>query len=108
MTPYAELLIRPIDATDTAVRLQFHLLSRTCHPDLQRSVSEREAKLPRWYALVAAYVAINTQERRTQWQQSQALLAVVKCAECQGAGVTGTRVGRSKIAVCVKCKGEGR
>ena len=102
MTPWAELLLRPVDATDEVVRRRFHELSRTEHPDALDG-----APGPRWFALVAAYQAIKTQTLRDALAKSTQALSAL-CSACSATGVVGTRIGGSKVRLCAACRGEGR
>ena len=101
MTPYAELLCRPVDGDDE-IRARFHALARAQHPD--RDGAEGRAG-PRWYALAQAYAQVKTAALRAAWERSAALLSGC-CPRCQGLGVTGGRLGGVKI--CLACHGEGR
>ena len=101
MTPYAELLCRPVDGDDE-IRARFHVPARAQHPD--RPGAEGQVG-PRWHALAQAYAQVKTAALRAAWERGQALLSG-RCPHCQGLGVTGGRLGGVKI--CVGCHGEGR
>ena len=103
MTPYAELMVRPLDG-DLTIRQQFHVLSRTEHPDRDGSGG---VPGPRWYALTAAYGAIKTERLREALAARRSHLSGL-CKPCRGLGVMGSRVGGSKVLLCAACKGEGR
>lgn len=103
LTPYAELLVRPLD-DDLTIRQRFHELSRAQHPDRDGAAGRPG---PRWYALAAAYGAIKTQAARCVWEAMQGSLSGV-CAACCGYGVQGSRIGGSKVRLCEACKGVGR
>ena len=103
MTPYAELLVRPLDE-DAAIRAAFHALSREQHPDRDGAAGVPGA---RWYAITEAYRAVRTAELREAWAKKTATLSGL-CASCRGLGVWGSRVGGSKVRVCASCAGEGR
>jgi len=104
VTPWAELLLNPITATDVTVRKAFQALSRSEHPDLR---TDRQPG-PRWFAATAAYSAVKTLGLRTTWHRRQAALAGL-CGGCGGVGVTVKLVGKGKgVRVCAACAGEGR
>ena len=105
MTPWAELLLNPITATDITVRRRYHELARVQHPD--RGGAEGKPG-PRWYALATAYSLIKAIEARVEWQRTQSVLANV-CQACGGSGVTIKRLGKGKgVTICTSCNGEGR
>ena len=91
MTPYAELLCRPVDSDDE-IRARFHALARTQHPD--RAGAKGRAG-PRWYSLAEAYAHVKTVALRAGWERTQALLSG-RCPKCGGLGVTGGRLGGVK------------
>ena len=105
MTPYAELLVKPVDA-DNVIRRAYHALARHEHPDAHAGVPG-----PRWTAITAAYGEIRTTDRRDAWTRRQARLTRF-CNACRGYGVTwqrtGTRALRERVNVCTECHGEGR
>lgn len=105
MTPWAELLLDPARADDRAVRARFHKLSRAQHPDRDGAAGKPG---PQWYALTAAYQAINTAERRAVWAARQSHLASL-CEGCRASGVQIRLTGREKgVRVCTVCSGTGR
>jgi DnaJ-class molecular chaperone len=101
VTPYAELLCRPVDGDDE-IRARFHTLVRLQHPD-RPGAKGREG--PHWYTLTQAYTQVKTAARREAWERHQALLSGC-CPRCQGTGVTGGRL--SGVKICSGCHGEGR
>jgi len=103
VTPYAILLVRPLD-TDATIRARFHLLSKDQHPDRWNAGG---VPGPNWYVLVGAYAAIKIQALRDVWISRQRGLSGL-CKSCDGTGVVGSRVGGSKIRLCTACDGEGR
>lgn len=104
MTPWAELLVRPLD-NDLFIRQRFHALVSEQHPDRDGADGQPG---PRWYALVAAYTAAKTEAGRADWQVQRAKLARL-CESCKGLGIEVRRIGKDKgVKVCAACKGEGR
>lgn len=101
MTPYATLLVKPTD-TDEVIRKTYHAIAREEHPDLTgMAVTER------WQLTTAAYTAIKNADARFSWAKKQELLSGL-CTTCEGSGVRGTRMFKSKIKLCSECEGEGR
>jgi DnaJ-class molecular chaperone len=104
MTPYAILMIRPVD-TDDAIRARFHALARGCHPDVVLPDGDQERLTADWHRYADAYSLVKTAALRAAWERSEALLAG-RCWPCRGVGVVG---GALKAAtVCPACRGEGR
>jgi DnaJ-class molecular chaperone len=102
MTPYATLMVKPLDG-DLTIRQAYHALAKRHHPD--KSLGKPVPK--EWYAASAAYAVIKTEDARRRYADYTSKLAGV-CQACSGSGVKGTRVGRSKVRICVMCEGEGR
>ena len=102
MTPYATLLVRPADSSET-IAARFRVLSRGEHPD------DRPDRRPgpNWYALTTAYRAVRTEADRKELER-KARLDARKCARCEGTGVVGSRAAGGKIRHCPACIGEGR
>jgi len=101
MTPYATLLVRPMD-DDKIIRTSYHALIKGHHPDDNGGTADDT-----WYTVTKAYSAIKTEEKRNVWAHQQKLLAGV-CTACKGVGVQGTRMFKGKIRVCECCSGKGR
>lgn len=99
MTPYAILLVKPTDS-DEVIRKTYHVFARQTHPD-------KHVQDPEWYVYTTAYTAIKTADAREAWERQQAMLSG-RCADCEGAGVRGTRMFKGKIRLCTTCKGMGR
>ena len=104
MTPWAELLLNPITATDVTVRKTFQALSRKEHPDARVDGLPG----PRWSAITAAYGLIKTEGLRTTYASQWSALAGL-CAACKCTGVIVKVVGKDRgVRVCADCAGEGR
>ena len=105
MTPWAELLLNPITATDLTVRHRYHELARGQHPD---RVGADGKPGPRWHVLTTAYSLVKTKEVRFILERHVAGQARL-CGACNGQGVTVRRFGAGKgVAVCAACEGEGQ
>ena len=100
MTPWAALLLRPIDATDDVVRRRFHELARACHPDTGQEQAVD------WDRYSAAYAAVKTAKAREAWLAGRIMLSGL-CKTCRGVGVVGGAL-RRPVSVCQACNGEGR
>jgi DnaJ-class molecular chaperone len=103
MTPYAVLMVRPMDS-DQTIRQQFHALAVHEHPDRPGAAG---VPGPNWYTISGAYALIKTDLLRSAWSKHQSVLSGL-CAGCSGSGVKGTRTAGRKIRVCEACNGEGR
>jgi DnaJ-class molecular chaperone len=105
MTPWAELLLAPVGATDEVVRRRFHQLARLEHPDRDGA---QGLPGPRWSAVTTAYAAIKTVEARAAWELVRSRAARL-CSTCGGLGVQVKRFGAGKgITMCPVCMGAGR
>lgn len=105
MTPYAVLLVRPLDS-DLTIKHAFHRLAETCHPDkFPAGQTPEQATL--WYAIAKAYTLIKSVDLRQYWELHHSAFSGL-CESCSGTGVRGGRVGRMKVRVCDNCAGEGR
>jgi hypothetical protein len=103
LTPWAELLVRPVDGDDV-VRRAWHAIARVEHAD---ATADRRPG-PRWQAAKAAYEAVEDEAARMRWAAALAHQAGL-CAVCVGFGVTWRRVGKDRGAkVCAACGGEGK
>ena len=85
MTPYAVLLVRPLDE-DYTVRHAFHQLSKQHHPD---HPGANGAPGLLWYALVAAYQAVRdhrgvAKSKRSLFSQYPTFPIVCDEAICSG------------------------
>lgn len=106
MTPWAELLLNPVGATDDLVRAKFHELARGQHPDL-RVAGAAGCPGPRWYALTAAYAAVKTAQARAAWERARDRAAQC-CGACSGTGVAVKVLGPGRgVTVCQACRGNG-
>jgi DnaJ-class molecular chaperone len=102
VTPYALLLVKPVD-NDLVIRQRYHVLINTEHPDRNHGVPGTM-----WFVLKAAYEAIKTEPRRAEWLRRQQLLAGV-CPMCRGSGVTWRRLGPDRaVRACDGCGGGGK
>lgn len=99
MTPYAVLLVRPLN-TDDEIRKRFQQLAVHHHPDRDGAGGTPG---PLWYYITAAYTAIKTEAKRKALEEELKHSAGV-CGTCAGSGVTGRKV----VQVCASCLGMGR
>jgi hypothetical protein len=104
VTPYAVLLVRPVD-DDAVIRRRYHALATGLHPDRQGG-----GGIPSegWQAVKEAYEAVKTEVLRAEWARSRAALAGL-CTGCGGLGVTWRRTGKDRgVRLCTACEGAGR
>jgi len=103
MTPYAILLVRPVDSDET-IRKRFHVLSKGQHPD---RIGAKGTPGPEWYEQAAAYSCVKTEALRKEWAAYRKQLAR-QCVTCGGCGVVWKRIGKDQgTKVCAQCAGEG-
>ena len=102
LTPYATLLALRGDP-DAQIRKLYHAFARQNHPDATQDHSEG----PAWALATIAYNAIKTEELRSAFDRTTAVLAGC-CARCRGVGTIGTRRFAPGPRLCLECKGRGR
>lgn len=104
MTPWAVLLVKPLDS-DLTIRQAFHDQARTQHPDAG-GIDGKPGS--RWHLIVEAYGLVKTAELRAAWERGQTRLSG-RCPACDGSGVAWRRTGRDRaVKLCPRCAGEGR